>query len=72
MGRSVSGTAVATTTKLPVRIPALPKPAIARPIMRLIESGASAQSKDPPSNITKAKRYDHLMENNVKTRPNNG
>lgn len=49
IGLTFKGTAVATITKLPVRIPALPKPAIARPIIRAGEDGANPLMVDPIS-----------------------
>lgn len=59
-------------TKLPVRIPALPNPATARPMMSVMEFGATPDINDPSRNMNMANMYDHLMWNNVNTRPNTG
>jgi hypothetical protein len=72
MGRDWRGTAVPTTTKLPVKIPALPKPAIARPMIRVMEFLDTPQRSEPISNNSKAVRYAFLTEKSVKTRPNIG
>lgn len=72
MGRVRRGTAVDTTMKLPVVIPALPKPAIARPTISMIELVATAQSSEPASNKNKDTRYEFLIEYSMKMRPNMG
>lgn len=72
MGRDWRGTAAPTTTKLPVRIPALPRPAMARPTIKVIEFGATPQSSEPISNRNRAVRYAFLTEKSMKTRPNSG
>jgi len=72
MGRDWRGTAAPTTTKLPVRIPALPRPAIARPMIKVIEFGATPQSSEPISNKKRAIRYAFLTEKSMKMRPNSG
>ena len=55
-----SGTAVATTTKLPVRMPALPHPATARPTMSAAELGAAPQTSEPSMKSETATKYGHL------------
>jgi hypothetical protein len=72
MGRSRSGTAVATIMKLPVKRPALPRPAMALPMIRVMEFGATPQSREPISNKNMASRYDFLIENSMKMRPKTG
>jgi hypothetical protein len=72
MGRAWRGTAVDTTMKLPVVIPALPKPAIARPKISIIELEATPQSSEPSSNKNKDAKYAFLIEYSVKMRPNMG
>lgn len=72
MGRSWSGTAVATTTKLPVKTPALPNPAMARPTIRVMEFGATPHNSDPNSKKNIANRYDFLTEKSINTRPKTG
>jgi len=72
MGLQCKGTAVATTTKLPVKIPAQPRPAIALPTIRVIEVGATPHSSDPSSKRNMASKYDFLTEKSVKTRPKTG
>lgn len=71
-GRFLNGIIWDTTTKLPVRIPALPSPAIDRPIMRVMELGAIPQIKDPTKNIPRDMRYDHFILKSMKMRPYNG
>ena len=56
-GRFCKGTAIATTTKLPVNIPAPPSPATALPAIRAGEVGASAHTRDPNSKRAMAERY---------------
>lgn len=51
IGRFCNGTVKATTTNAPVRIPALPQPAIALPIIKVVEFGATAQTKLPTQKI---------------------
>jgi hypothetical protein len=72
IGRSWSGTPIATMSKLPVKMPALPKPAMARPIMRHTELGAMPLTNDPNKNMNVDSIYDHLMWNSVNTRPKTG
>lgn len=58
--------------KLPVVIPALPKPAIARPRINIKELVAIAQISEPTSNKNRAVRYALLIEYSMKMRPNTG
>jgi len=48
-------------TRAPENIPADPMPATARPMIRAIDVGATAQIRDPTSNMAMALRYTHLM-----------
>ena len=69
MGRLCNGTACATTTNDPVKMPALPHPAIALPIMSATEPGATPQMRLPSSKMPKAQRKDHFKLNMMNTRP---
>ena len=53
------------TTKLPVRIPADPKPWIALPMIRTTEEGARAQIKLPISKTIKAFRNEDLVSKDM-------
>lgn len=55
--------------KLPQKIPADPRPAIARPKMNAVEFGEMAQTKLPSSKTPIAHRYVHLRLNDVYRRP---
>ena len=68
-GLLCNGTACATTTNDPVKIPALPHPAIALPTMSETESGATPQMRLPSSKIPKAQRKDHFILNVMNMRP---
>ena len=46
----------------PEKMPADPRPAIARPIMKAVELGAAPQRADPTSKITIEIRKTHLVE----------
>lgn len=59
------GTVCAIVTRAPVKIPALPNPAMARPIIKTVEDGATPQIKDPTSNTNNADRKTHLTLNNL-------
>src|SRR4051812_31148997 len=61
-GRNRRGRVVATTAKLPVRIPALPIPVTARPTINTTEVGAVAHITVPVSKMTIANTYDHFTE----------
>ena len=71
-GLGLSGTALATITKLPVRTPALPNPATARPMMRVRELCATPHMSDPIMKRNMDSKNDHLTEKSKKTRPNTG
>jgi hypothetical protein len=45
----------------PALIPALPRPAQARPIIRALDVGAAAQMRDPISKITIEQKKTFLM-----------
>lgn len=47
----------------PEKIPATPSPAMARPMMRVVEFGATPHINEPNSKITTAAMKNHLMEN---------
>ena len=57
-----SGTDCATITTAPENIPADPIPAIARPIIKVVEVGAAPQRADPASKMTVADTNTHLGE----------
>jgi hypothetical protein len=65
IGRLAKGIECATMIKAPEKIPAEPRPAMARPIIRAIEFGAVAHSKLPSSKIAMATRKTVLMEKKV-------
>lgn len=65
IGRFRSGTECARMIKAPEKIPAHPKPAIARPTMRAFEVGETPQTKDPSSNIPIAAKNTHFKLKNV-------
>ena len=54
------GVVCVAAAKLPVKIPAEPKPAMALPQMNVMEFGAVAQIKDPTSNTKMAETSTHL------------
>jgi hypothetical protein len=47
-------------TKEPVTMPAQPRPWIARPMIRTVQSGARPHTKDPSSKTLRATRYEIL------------
>jgi hypothetical protein len=49
----------------PALIPALPKPDMARPTIKVGEFGDTAQIREPTSNSATATRKTHLIEKNV-------
>ena len=59
-GRLTGGTLKAIMMKLPAKIPAEPRPEIARPTMRVIELGATPQTKLPISKIVMEHKYAYL------------
>lgn len=71
-GLSLSGTALATMTKLPERTPALPSPATARPMMSVMELFAIPQRSEPNRKTIMATRNAVLTEKSQNTRPNTG
>ena len=56
IGRFTRGTLYATMISAPEKIPALPTPATARPMIRAIEFGATPQIREPNSKIPIAMR----------------
>ena len=46
----------------PEKMPADPRPATARPIMKAVEVGAAAQRPDPASKITIERTNPHFVE----------
>lgn len=56
IGRFTRGTEYATMIKAPEKIPALPMPAMARPIIKAMELGAAPQMRLPSSNMPIAMR----------------
>lgn len=61
-GRKCNGIVVETTTKLPVRMPAHPSPAMARPMIKVMDVFDIPQSNDPSSKRNTATRYETLTE----------
>jgi len=55
-GRFLRGTVFATIRIAPLKIPAAPTPAIARPMMRAVELGATPQTREPISKMKRAER----------------
>lgn len=53
-------------------MPALPNPAIARPMINVAEDGAKPLIIEPISKTNIERRYDHLTLKRVKTRPKTG
>lgn len=71
MGRLWSGTMGIMIIMAPEKIPADPKPAIARPAMKTGEFGAAPQTALPTSNMTTEVRktlQSHELENDLKMR----
>lgn len=60
VGRWRSGTVTEIIKIAPEKIPAAPTPAIARPMIKVVEFGATPQIKLPSSKIANAIRYTHL------------
>ncbi len=65
LGRFCNGSKSTKMTVAPVKVPALPMPEIARPIMKAGEVGAAAQMIEPISKITMAVMKVHLAEKKV-------
>jgi hypothetical protein len=59
-GRLLTRTVCAIVTSAPVKIPALPRPATARPTIKAVDVGARAQTRDPTSKMKTAMRRTHL------------
>lgn len=51
--------------RAPVEIPDAPRPATALPIMKAVEVGATAQTKEPISKMAIAARKTHFIEMTV-------
>ena len=56
--------------RAPVKTPAEPTPATARPTIRTVELGAAAQMTDPTSKKARATRNTHLVLNSAYSLPN--
>lgn len=65
IGRLTRGTEYATIINAPEKIPALPTPATALPMIRAMEFGATPQIRLPSSKIPIAMRYTHFIEKYV-------
>ena len=61
-GRWRNGTDTVMMRIAPLKIPAEPMPAIARPMMSAVELGATPQMREPTSKMNSAERYTHLIE----------
>ena len=59
-GRFGNATVLAMMTIAPEKIPATPIPAIARPTIKTVLEGATAQMSDPISKMRMAERKAHL------------
>jgi hypothetical protein len=62
MGRLTSGTEYAMMMSAPEKIPALPTPATALPMIKAMEFGATPQIRLPSSNMEIAMRKTYLIE----------
>jgi hypothetical protein len=62
IGRLRSGTSGSIIIMHPEKIPAEPRPAMARPIMKVTELGAAPQIAEPTSNTTVQRRKTHFVE----------
>lgn len=60
IGRNFSGAIIATTVAAPVKRPAAPTPATARPTIKEVEVGAAPHTADPASKMSSATRKTHL------------
>ena len=69
--RFSSGTEQAMMMKLPAKMPADPTPAIARPMIKVVEFGDTPQMSEPISKMTMETKYAHLRLKKVKNRPHN-
>ncbi len=66
-----NGTESVTMMKLPAKIPALPTPEMALPMINIVELVDAPQMADPTSKIMMATTYAHFKLNSVKNRPHN-
>jgi hypothetical protein len=62
MGRCLTGTDKLRITRAPEKIPEQPIPAIARPTIKVLELGATAQIKDPTSKSPIVPMKHHFIE----------
>ena len=62
IGRLRRGTSGMMTIIPPEKIPADPIPAMARPIMKVVEVGAAPHMADPASKTTIERMYTHFVE----------
>jgi hypothetical protein len=62
IGRFRRGTSGSMIIMLPVKMPAEPRPAMARPRMKAIEVGAAPQSAEPTSKTTRNMMKTHFVE----------
>lgn len=60
-GRLCKGTVMVIIIMTPENTPADPRPAIALPMMKILEDGAAAHSRDPISNTITELRKTHLV-----------
>jgi hypothetical protein len=65
IGRIDIGATCTTAVVAPVKRPAAPRPAIARPTMKADDVGAAPQATEPISKITNAVRNTHLTLKNI-------
>jgi hypothetical protein len=65
VGRFSSGEVWVMISNAPENIPEEPHPAIARPAIKALDVGATAQMRLPSSNIPIADKKTHLMLQNV-------
>lgn len=62
IGRLRRGTSETMIIMAPVKMPAEPTPAIARPIMNAVDVGAAPQITEPTSNTTMQEMKVHFVE----------
>lgn len=72
MARLCSGMMVVSRVNPPAKIPEAPKPATARPTIRALEFGASAQTRLPTSNTKIYTKYTSFFGNKVYVFPASG
>lgn len=71
MPRLSSGKTVDIVVSAPVNIPEAPNPETARPAMKVAESGATAEIKDPASNRKTQAMKSHFMFKKLYSLPKN-